>query len=176
MDLIIRGYAPGDRDSVNRTALAAFAQYEGEYDDWAAFSAGIGRMADLADGAELVVAERDAQVIGAVAYIGPGRASNPVFPDAWSVIRLFVVAPGHRGLGVGRRLVEACLQAARRDQAPAVGLHTSPIMASALRLYGALGFQRDSDLPPIKGVPYGRYVLPAAGIDAALELLRDNDG
>jgi hypothetical protein len=44
-------------------------------------------------------------------------------------------------------------------------------MASALRPYTALGFRRDSDLPPIMGVPYGRYVLPADGIDAALKML-----
>ena len=172
MNLVIRDYVPADRDSVNRVALAAFAQYEGKYDDWTAFSAGIGRMADLASDAELLVAEYEGEVVGAVVHIGPGRARNAIFPENWSVIRMLVVAPEHRALGIGRRLVQACLQAARRDQAPAVGLHTSPIMASALRLYGALGFQRDSDLPPIKGVPYGRYVLPAAGIGAALEQLR----
>jgi hypothetical protein len=32
-------------------------------------------------------------------------------------------------------------------------------MASALRMYEALGFVRDRDLAPIRGVPYGRYVL-----------------
>jgi hypothetical protein len=44
-------------------------------------------------------------------------------------------------------------------------------MASALRMYEAIGFVRDSDLPPIRGVPYGRYVLPAAEIPQALRLL-----
>jgi hypothetical protein len=33
-------------------------------------------------------------------------------------------------------------------------------MASALRMYEALGFVRDQDLAPIRSVPYGRYVLP----------------
>jgi hypothetical protein len=44
-------------------------------------------------------------------------------------------------------------------------------MASALRMYEAIGFVRDCDLPPIRGVPYGRYVLPLADIPAAVELL-----
>jgi hypothetical protein len=44
-------------------------------------------------------------------------------------------------------------------------------MASALRMYEAAGFVRDSDLPAIRGVPYGRYVLAAADIPRAIMLL-----
>jgi hypothetical protein len=44
-------------------------------------------------------------------------------------------------------------------------------MASALRLYEAIGFVRDSELPAIRGVPYGRYVLAAAAIPEALARL-----
>lgn len=55
--------------------------------------------------------------------------------------------------------------------APVVGLHTSPIMASALRMYEAAGFVRDRDLPPIRGVPYGRYVLAAPAFEAAHVIL-----
>jgi ribosomal protein S18 acetylase RimI-like enzyme len=171
MHCLVRPCAPSDRDAVNRVALDAFAQYSGDYDDWAAFSAGIGRMADLADTAELLVADCNGEVGGAVVHVGPGRPRSAVFPEDWSVIRMLVVAPGHRGRGLGRQLVAACLRAALRDGAPAVGLHTSPIMASALRLYTSLGFTRDRELAPIRGVPYGRYVLPAAGLQAALDKL-----
>jgi hypothetical protein len=44
-------------------------------------------------------------------------------------------------------------------------------MATALRLYEGIGFRREHDLPPIRGVPYARYVLPAGAIDAALARL-----
>lgn len=65
----------------------------------------------------------------------------------------------------------ACLRCALRDGAPAVGLHTSPMMATALRLYTRLGFTRDRELDPIHGVPYARYVLPAGRVPAALQML-----
>ena len=65
----------------------------------------------------------------------------------------------------------AALKRARRAEAPSVGLHTSPIMASALRMYEAIGFVREHDLPAIRGVPYARYVLPAEGIAMALARL-----
>jgi ribosomal protein S18 acetylase RimI-like enzyme len=168
--LAIRPYAEADRDAVNAVARSAFAQYAGNYDDWASFIEGIGRMADLAAHADVLVAEQDGVIVGAVAHVGPGKPRAAFFPDEWSVIRMLVVDPARRGQGAGRRLVAECLRLARQAGAPMVGLHTSPVMASALRMYEAIGFVRDRDLPPIRGVPYGRYALPAAGIPPALRL------
>ena len=167
----IRPYAETDRAGVNAVALAAFAQYAGDYDDWPTFSTGIARMADLAGDGDVFVAEREGAVVGAVVHVGPGRPRSAIYPDDWSVIRMLVVDPAARGGGIGRALVAATLERARRAQAPAVGLHTSPIMATALRLYESIGFAREHDLPPIRGVPYARYVLRADGIAAALARL-----
>ena len=168
---LVRRFAAADRDRVNAIARAAFAEYEGLYGDWPSFIEGIGRMADLAADGDLLVAERDGVIVGAVVHVGPGRPRSPIFPDDWSVIRMLVVAPEARGHGVGRQLVAACLEGARAAGAPVVGLHTTAAMAPALRLYTAIGFQRDCDLPAIRGLPYGRYVLPAEEIDAALAIL-----
>lgn len=169
--MTIRAYIEADRAAVNAVALAAFAQYAGDYDDWPTFSAGIARMADLAGDGDLVVAERAGRVVGAVVHVGPGRPRGAIFPHDWSVIRMLVVDPAARGGGIGRALVGAALERAQRACAPAVGLHTSPIMATALRLYESIGFVREHDLPPNRGVPYARYTLPAAHIPAALARL-----
>jgi GNAT superfamily N-acetyltransferase len=171
----IRDYLDTDRAAVNAVALAAFAQYAGDYDDWPTFSAGIARMADLAGDGDLLVAERGGVAAGAVVHVGPGRPRSAIFPDDWSVIRMLVVDPAARGGGIGRALVAATLERARRARAPAVGLHTSPIMATALRLYESIGFVREHDLPCIRGVPYARYVLPARDIPAALALIAGTD-
>jgi ribosomal protein S18 acetylase RimI-like enzyme len=172
--MLVRAYAEADREAVNAVACAAFAQYAGDYEDWPSFIEGIARMAELAANADLLVAEQDGAVIGAVAHVGPGRPRAAFFPDEWSVIRMLVVDPARRGQGAGRALVAGCLRLARDAGAPFVGLHTSPIMASALRMYEAIGFVRDRDLPPIRGVPYGRYVLPSAAIEAAIGWLGAN--
>jgi ribosomal protein S18 acetylase RimI-like enzyme len=170
----IRDYLDTDRAAVNAVALAAFAQYAGDYEDWPTFSAGIARMADLAGDGDLLVAARAGGIAGAVVHVGPGRPRSAIFPDDWSVIRMLVVDPAARGGGIGRALVAAALERARHVEAPAVGLHTSPIMATALRLYQSIGFVRERDLPPIRGVPYARYVLPAGDIGAALTALCAN--
>ena len=169
---MIRDYVETDRAAVNAVALAAFAQYAGDYEDWPSFSAGIGRMADLAADGDLFVAERAGVVAGAVVHVGPGRPRSAIYPDDWSVIRMLVVSPEQRGAGIGRALVAATLERAQCAGAPAVGLHTSPIMATALRLYESIGFVREHDLPANRGVPYARYMLPAAGIARALDRLR----
>jgi len=44
-------------------------------------------------------------------------------------------------------------------------------MAPALRMYLALGFEREAGLPAERGVPYGRYVLPASSVETALARL-----
>lgn len=170
MDISIRDFLPADADGVNRVALAAFAQYEQHYEGWSTYREGIGRTADLAIGADLIVAARPG-IVGAVVHVPPERPRMDIFPASWSVIRMLVVDPDQRSQGIGKRLVAAALTRAQLARAPAIGLHTSPIMTEALALYLRLGFVRDRDLPPNRGVPYARYVLPQAAVPAALNLL-----
>lgn len=172
MTVSIRPYVLSDQDAINRVAIAAFSQYEPCYEDWGNFRAGIGRMANLADDADLFVAERSGRVVGGVAHVGPHQPRSPIFPESWSLIRMLVVEPQERGHGIGSRLVIACLERALQAGAPMIGLHTSPIMQSALAMYTGIGFQRDCELPPIKGVPYSRYVLEHAAIPEALARLK----
>lgn len=51
-------------------------------------------------------------------------------------------------------------------------LHTSPIMASALKMYLDLGFVRDCALPSMRGVEYARYTLANEAIPDAIARLR----
>ncbi len=57
-------------------------------------------------------------------------------------VRLLAVAPGIRGQGIGRALVEACIARARQSGASEIGLHTSDTMQSAKQLYERMGFVR----------------------------------
>jgi hypothetical protein len=54
-------------------------------------------------------------------------------------------------------LSEACAARARRDEAPVIALHTSPIMSVALPMYLKMGFVKAHDAPPIFGVTYAVY-------------------
>ena len=156
----IRDYREDDREQVNEVALAAFAQFSSIYDDWSAMAAGLGNMSALAQKGEVFVAERDDAIIGAVAYIPPHAAKAEYFDPAWPIIRMLVVDPKARGLGVGRALTDICIDRARRDGSPVIALHTSPIMTVALPMYLRLGFEKFRDTPPIHGVDYAVYLKP----------------
>jgi ribosomal protein S18 acetylase RimI-like enzyme len=159
---MLRDYRAADAPAVNRVALAAFKQFRDAYADWPAMAATVGNMAALAGAGEIVVAERDGAVVGAVAYIPPHRPKARYFEESWPIIRMLVVDPAQRGKGVGRALTDDCVRRAGRDGATVIALHTSPIMTVALSMYRRMGFERLRDAPPIYGVPYAVYVKTLA--------------
>lgn len=121
-------------------------------------SSGVGNMASLAQSAEVIVASSSDAIVGAVAYVGPGRHKAEFFKAEWPIIRMLVVEPAARGRGIGRTLTEECVRRAIRDDAKEIALHTSPVMKIALSMYLRMGFHWVSEAPSILGVPYGIYL------------------
>ena len=155
--LVLRDFVSADADRVNGIALAAFSQFAAHYDDWPKLAATLSRMCDLATSGEIIVAEANGEIAGAVAYIPPGAPKAAFFEPAWPVIRMLVADPARRGLGIGRALTDECLRRARRDHAHVIALHTSPIMTVALPMYLRMGFAKVRNTPPIFGVDYAVY-------------------
>lgn len=158
MSYLLRDFRAEDSDAVNRVALAAFDEYRTAYSNWPTFSRGIGNMSVLASESEIIIAVTPELVVGAVAYVGPGKPKAEFFESAWPIIRMLVVLPEFRGQGIGRALTNECIRRARRDGASCVALHTTPIMKVALPMYQRMGFEFQKDVPAIFGVPYGVYV------------------
>ncbi|KQZ67952.1 MULTISPECIES: helix-turn-helix domain-containing GNAT family N-acetyltransferase [unclassified Lysobacter] len=80
------------------------------------------------------IAELDGERIGCVFVI-----RNADDPDA-AQLRCLLVDPRARGLGVGRRLVEACLAFAREAGYRRMLLWTNDILSSARHIYERCGF------------------------------------
>lgn len=158
MSIKLRDFKLSDSSVVNAVAVAAFEQFRDLYSDWSTFVHRISGMASLSETGEIIVAEVDKDVIGAVAYVGPDREKALFFEPHWPIMRMLVVSPKARGIGAGRALADACIARAYRDKATIFALHTSPIMSVALPMYGRMGFRFLREAPPISGVPYGVYV------------------
>ena len=116
-------------------------------------------MSSLSEEAEIIVAQQDGFLCGAVAYYGPGKDQTDCFPEDWASARLLVVRPEYRGQGVARALMNELIGRANKDASRAIGLHTSQIMEVALSMYLRMGFVKIEDIRAIHGVPYSTYKL-----------------
>jgi len=160
---VVRDFLPSDSAQVNALALRAFEQFADSYHDWPGFRARIENMSALADVGEIIVAEVEGQIVGAVAYIGPSVPKAEFFQPEWPIMRMLVVAPDFRGRGIGRALVQECLRRAKSAGASVFALHTSQLMQVALPMYQRMGFKWVSGTPAIHGVEYGVYVKKLDG-------------
>jgi ribosomal protein S18 acetylase RimI-like enzyme len=87
----------------------------------------------IVPGGQIFVALRGAEVVGTCAAV-------PYQPGAMELAKL-AVAPAAQGLGLGRRLVEACLKFAHESGVRRVVLLSNSRLTAALRLYEGFGFQ-----------------------------------
>jgi ribosomal protein S18 acetylase RimI-like enzyme len=89
----------------------------------------------------LLVAERDGEVVG-YTYAGVEGNDYMSLRGPAGVLHDIVVAPDHRGQGVGRMLLDATLAALKARGAPRVVLSTAERNESAQRLFARAGFRR----------------------------------
>ncbi|QKI89478.1 GNAT family N-acetyltransferase [Thiomicrorhabdus xiamenensis] len=157
--LKIRPYQPQDRDKVNQIAIDAFTEFQEHYSDWKAIKSVVSNMSSLASTSDLLVAEIDSEVVGAVALVHPGQDKNVNILPTWASIRMLVVSPSHRSKGIGKRLVLECLKNARHHGYNEIALFTSPMMKVALPMYLRMGFKKEKDIEPIANVEYALYKL-----------------
>ena len=94
-------------------------------------------------GGKVLVAEHGGRVVGTVTYYPDAADEGFGWPAGWAGLRALGVEPRARGLGVGRALLEACLERALAAGAPVICLHTAEFMPAAVAIYEAAGFRRD---------------------------------
>ena len=109
-----------------------------------------GWLADAASRAQkstLLVAIEDDELLGTVTWCPYGSADAQLAKEPHQgEFRTLSIAPEARGRGIGRALVEHCLELARAAGLTEVLLFSLDDMVPAHRLYTRLGFVRRPDL------------------------------
>ena len=159
---LIEPATPADYPALAALAVAAYEEFAPHLPpgSWELMRPNLCNIAERAKTTEFLVVRDDGRIVASVGYCRPGDADPSIFPPHMAAIMLLAVHPSARRRGLAKRLVDACIERARRDRAPAIGLFTSEMMTSARRLYQSLGFQEDGDLPSRYGVRRIRLVLP----------------
>jgi len=92
----------------------------------------------LAKGGRIFMALHEGRAVGCVALIS--------MADGGYEVAKMTVAEEMRGSGLGKKLMQACIDEGARLGAPRLYLETNSMLGPALGLYRAMGFQ---DLAPV---------------------------
>jgi GNAT superfamily N-acetyltransferase len=150
----IREFLPGDEDAFRRLNEEWIVRYFAlEKKDVEALSTP--RETILDRGGRILFAVRDGAAIGCCALVATA-------PGEFEVAKMAVTESAQR-LGIGRRLLQATIEAARTAGAARLFLETNSVLTPAIRLYESVGFRH---------VPAERRTAsPYARSDVQMELI-----
>jgi ribosomal protein S18 acetylase RimI-like enzyme len=144
LSIVVREVRSEEFDRLGALTLAAYLELPATHGD----EEYIDELRDVAARAAVVpvlvaVDAATGQLLGGVTYVpGPGPFAEQEEADE-AGFRMLAVDPAAQGRGVGRALVQACVDRARADGKRRIVLLTRPDMTTAHRLYERLGFGRE---------------------------------
>jgi predicted N-acetyltransferase YhbS len=174
--IVVRTAEQEDLDRVVSVLRAANAEFERVLPA-AFFHAYLANVLDVrgrCDESQLFVAQRSegGRIVGAVTLFPDASREGWGWPPNWTGIRAVAVEPSARGLGIGRRLAQQCIERSRELGADAVCLHTASFMEAATAMYERVGFRRTPTFDRDAGELFGVQSLepPIAALAYRLEL------
>ena len=134
----IRDIQPADNSMLAKVVRDTLAEFGANHPDTVYYDPTTDTLFELFQktGAKYFVAELDGKVVGG----GGIYPTNGLSGDTCELVKMYLL-PHARGLGLGKTLIEKCLQAARENGFHKVYLETMPELKQALKVYQKFGFE-----------------------------------
>ncbi len=134
-----------EHSAVAQVILESYAEYAPliPADAWERYSQSILDVRSRMTESELLIAVEDGEIVGSATFY-PARLkrTQSEWPPEWTGARLIAVLPERRGRGIGKAIVEKCINISRDQKAAAFALHTTPYMELARGMYERMRFVR----------------------------------
>lgn len=159
-EFIIRNVKPSEFEPLGKLMVDVYSQLDGfpkpsEQPGYYNMLLNIGDFTQK-PGAELLVAvSLDGGLLGGVVYFNDmrhyGSGGTATQEKNAAGFRLLAVGISARGLGVGKKLTEACILKAKEAKLSQMIIHSTKAMQTAWKMYENIGFVRSEDLDFMQG-------------------------
>lgn len=159
-EYLVRNAKPNEFEEIGKLMVAVYSQLDGfpkpdEQPNYYKMLANVGELTSKPDTELLVAPSVDDRIRGAVVYFSDmkyyGSGGTATQERNSAGFRLLAVDPSKRGDGIGKLLVNECIQKARTKNLSQVIIHTTKAMQTAWKMYEKIGFMRSEDLDFMQG-------------------------
>jgi GNAT superfamily N-acetyltransferase len=149
----VREARPREYEEAGRVTADSYREFARPERNWDEYLVRLADVADRAARTTILVAVEDGRVLGTVTLELEGRTdagrnsneSGPLEPGE-AHVRMLGVRPDARGKGVGRLLMDACIEESLRAGKSRLTLNTTERMKVARAMYERMGFTRTEDV------------------------------
>lgn len=139
----------GEFEQVSEKLVESYSQYQTSYnrkEDWLEYAESLRNSVHNPFVDRILVARDGDEILGSLQlFTNSETAYNlPHLAIFSPIIRMLGVSPAARGKGVAQALLRESISYAREKGADHIYLHSTDLMADAIRLYEWLGFKRDT--------------------------------
>lgn len=156
----VKNALPEEYVGIGKLMIDVYSQLSGfpsctEQPEYYKMLANIGEVTSRPGTQLLTAANVDGKILGAVVYFSDmnsyGSGGTATRVKNASGFRLLAVDPTARGMGIGKILMEECIQKAKEKGHSQVVIHSTKAMKIAWKMYEKYGFQRSEDLDFMQG-------------------------